>query len=401
MTEYLLYNNPSKCYGCRACEQVCPQKAITMEANDEGFLYPVLKESLCVKCGLCAKVCPHDNPGAVPDAPLKVFAAQYNKREVLEESSSGGVFSAVADYVLQESGAVSGSVFDDHFRAIHLVTDNPQIVEKMRGSKYVQSDTQSTYPEIKVRLNRGQFVLFSGTPCQVDGLKKYLGSDYKKLVTIDLICHGVPSPDLLDKYLKEKEKKQGRISDLKFRNKRRNGWCAQGSITYHRGKTHKVRTISPYNSSYYNFYFANNINRMCCYSCKYSSVRRVGDISIGDYWNIGEILPDIDSRNGISALLVNSESGLRLIETLRTKILLYDTDLISAVSGNGNLAKPSDLPASRKDIYKRINEQGYTRVAKEECKYQYVFPFLKKHTPRILKQYLKRVVYSRKPRMSR
>ena len=124
-------------------------------------------------------------------------------------------------------------------------------------------------------------------------------------------------------------------------------------------------------------------------------------MSIGDYWNIDEILPDIDSRNGISVLLVNSESGLRLFEKLKTNMILYETDLLSAVAGNGNLAKPSDMPASRKDIYKRINEQGYTRVAKEECKYQYVFPFLKKHTPRILKQYLKRVVNSRKPRMSR
>lgn len=401
MTEYILYNNPSKCYGCCACEQVCPRNAIAMKANDEGFLYPVLNEALCVKCGLCTKVCPHDNPGAVPDAPLKVFAAQYNQREVLEESSSGGIFSAVADYVLQESGAVSGSVFDDHFRAIHVVTDNPKIVDKMRGSKYVQSDTQNTYPEIKERLNKGQFVLFTGTPCQVDGLKNYLGSDDKNLVTIDLICHGVPSPDLFAKYLKETESKHGRISEIKFRNKERNGWCAQGSVTHCRAKTFRTRTISPYNSSYYNLYFANSINRMCCYSCKYSSVRRVGDMSIGDYWNIDEILPDIDSRNGISVLLVNSESGLRLFEKLKTNMILYETDLLSAVAGNGNLAKPSDMPASRKDIYKRINEQGYTRVAKEECKYQYVFPFLKKHTPRILKQYLKRVVNSRKPRMSR
>lgn len=392
MNHYLTTQDETDCYGCRACEQICPQKAIVMEPNEEGFLYPALDDSLCVKCGLCAKACPHDNTVMSPEIPIGVYAAQYKQEDALDNSSSGGIFSAVADYVLERAGAVAGCVFDNSFKAVHVVTENRDIVKKMRGSKYVQSDTQNTYAEIKQRLDRGQFVLFSGTPCQVDGLKRYLGNEYDNLLTVDLICHGVPSPAIFAEYLKDTEQKKGTITDIKFRNKKRNGWCSQGSVSYLNGSREQTCTISPFNASFYNYYYLqNNISRMSCYSCKYSSVQRVGDITIGDYWNIGDVLPDLDFKKGISVILVNSERGIKLIDALKDRILLYKTELSSAVKGNGNLSKPCDLPESRKDIYRRIKEQGYAAVAEQDCKYQYLIPFLRKHTPKIVKKILKKI----------
>lgn len=382
MTHYFTTGNESTCYGCRACEHICPQKAITMKPNEEGFLYPTLDEAICMKCGLCSQVCPNDNVTTVFRKPLKVFAAQYKQQDVLDNSSSGGIFSAVADYVLENNGSVAGCVFDDNFTAIHVVSQDHDTVAKMRGSKYVQSDTKSTYVEIKQRLEQGKFVLFSGTPCQVDGLKLYLCKNYDNLLTIDLICHGVPSPVLLAEYLKLTEQKKGKVTDIKFRNKQRNGWCAQGSVTYLRNGREKTYTISPFNASYYYYYLKNCISRMSCYSCKYSSVQRVGDITIGDYWNINDVLPHVNSKKGISVILVNTNHGKTVVQALKQRIMLFETELSSAVSGNGNLSKPCDLPDSRKNIYKRIKQQGYVVVAKQDCKYQYVVPFLRKHIPK-------------------
>lgn len=393
MNSYLLTHNEAACYGCRSCEQICPQKAIIMKPNEEGFFYPLLDESVCIKCGLCAKACPYDNTVMASKQPLKVFAAQNKNNNALKNSSSGGIFSAIADYVLGSGGAVAGCVFDDDFKAIHVVTEEPAIVEKMRGSKYVQSDTQNSYTEIRKRLERGQLVFFSGTPCQVDGLKKYLGKDYENLITVDLICHGVPSPALFAEYLNDIEHRKGKITDIRFRNKVRNGWCSQGSITYLKGNTEKTYTISPYNASYYYYYLANNVNRMSCYLCKYSTTQRVGDISIGDYWNIQDVQPDINSNGGISLILVNSERGQELVKSLADKVSLHETQLAPAVKGNGNLLKPCDLPESRKDIYRRIKEHGYAMVAKKDCKYQYVIPFFRKHTPHSVKEFLKKMLH--------
>ena len=268
MTEYILHKDKSKCYGCRACEKVCSHNAITMEPDDEGFLYPILNESLCVNCGLCKNVCPHDNDFSA-DEPLSVYALQNSSEDVLSGSSSGGAFSALADYVTENNGAVCGCVFDDNFRAIHTVTENTAVIEKMKGSKYVQSDTANSFKEVKVRLENGQRVLFTGTPCQVDGLKRFLKKDYENLITVDLICHGVPSPLLLSEYIKTTEKKKGKITDLKFRDKLRNGWRSEGTVVYKMGGKKKVLTISPFKDRYYNLYYIrNSVSRMCCYSCK-------------------------------------------------------------------------------------------------------------------------------------
>ena len=341
-----------------------------------------------MNCGLCVKVCPIENVSET-NTPIAVYAAQFKNEEELLESSSGGVFSALAEYILLKNGYVAGCVFDNNLVALHILTSDKDEVKKMRGSKYVQSDTGNIYTEIRNFLESEKLVLFTGTPCQVDGLRRYLRKDYDNLVTVDLICHGVPSPRLLSNYLTVTTEKKGRVSSLRFRDKKRNGWCSQGSICCNG----KIKTISPYNNSYYYYYYLqNSVSRMCCYSCKYSSVERTADITIGDYWNIEDIISGIDTKNGFSALLINTAKGERILNAIYDKMYLYETSLDEVVRGNGNLSSPSKLPVQRKAIYLRIEQEGWTAVEKTECKYNRLFPFVSKYIPKRIKKFLKKVV---------
>lgn len=389
MTEYLSTKDSTKCYGCRACEKICSQKAISFEPDEEGFLYPVLSEDLCVNCGLCKKVCPYDNDFSGVE-PCFVYALRHKNEEILLNSSSGGAFSLIADYVIEKGGAVCGCVFDEEFRAVHIVTEDESVIEKMRGSKYVQSDTADAFTEIKSRLEKGQAVLFTGTPCQVDGLKHYLRKDYENLLTVDLICHGVPSPLLLNEYIKTVEDKKGRITDIKFRDKKNNGWRSEGTITCENKKEY---VFSPFRDSYYNLYYVrNNVSRMSCYCCKYATQKRVGDFTIGDYWNIPDVVPELDYEKGVSVILANNQKAQGIIREVKDSVVIYETELSAAVKGNGNLSRYAEMPDSRKNIYKKILKNGFEKTAKEERKFSYVVPFIKRHMPKGIKKYLKKFV---------
>lgn len=389
MNTYIKTQDPFKCYGCHSCENICPQQAIQMKPNEEGFLYPVFDEQKCVHCGLCVKACPYDSPSAV-EMPIRSVASQYKNLDALLSSSSGGLFSALADYILSKKGYVAGCVFDDSFSAIHMLTNQCAVAEKMRGSKYVQSTMGDVYKQIQQVLMEGSLVLFTGTPCQVDGLKAFLRKEYDNLYTVDLICHGVPSPKILEDYLDTVRGKKGKVTELTFRNKKRNGWCSQGSIGY----SGKVKTITPFNNSYYNFYYLqNNVSRFCCYECKYSNVKRVGDITIGDYWNIGDVLPKVNTTDGYSAVLINTAKGDALFNGISGSLIVYETALEDVVKGNVNLTNPCSMPENRKDIYSKISQNGYEKTSKKECKYQYIKPFIRKHIPKGLKKLIKKILH--------
>lgn len=389
MNNYLKYKKSEDCYGCRACEQICPFNAIYMTTNEEGFLYPEIDYSKCKNCNLCKKVCPHDSMFLEKKQPLKCYAGKYNNEYSLEKSSSGGIFSALADYFLENNGYVVGCIFDNNFSAIHVVTNEKHVVEKMRGSKYVQSDTKNTYLEVKHLLETKKYVLFVGTPCQVDGLKNFLSHDYETLLTVDLFCHGVPSPKLFSYFLNAFKNKKGNITSISFRDKERYGWCSKGSIKYQ----NKTKSISPYNNTYYNLYYIkNNINRKCCYECKYASTSRIGDISIGDFWGIDMAIPNFDYKKGVSAILLNSEKGINYFKIIQNRMTIMETNLDSITKYNKNLISPSKMPDSRNYIYKNIYEQGYEKTVKKECNLKYISPFIRKITPKFLKKSIKKLI---------
>ncbi len=390
MTEYLIKGKKEDCYGCSACEKACPKKAITLVADREGFLYPVINKELCVECGICKSVCPHDN-ALVCNEPQAVFAGQNKNNQKLMSGSSGSMFILFAEKILEEHGAVSGCVWDNNLRATHIVTEKGQDVQKMQGSKYVQSNLNGVFEDIKARLEKGQKVLFSGTPCQVDGLKRYLRKEYAELFTIDLICHGVPSPALLEKYIEELENsKQSKVTELRFRNKAINGWRSQGTIKLDNGN---LLDFSPFKHSYYNLYYMENcVSRYSCYDCKFASPKRTGDVTIGDFWNASDFVPESIVQNGVSALLINTEKGKAFFEAINESLLLYESTLPIAQKGNERLVKGGKVPPKRQDFYTKVKELGLEKVADEYCKYRYLVPFVKKHMPRGVKKIMKKML---------
>lgn len=385
MLEYLKCNNVESCYGCNACEQICPKNAIKLIENSEGFNYPLLDDKLCVNCGLCEKVCPYTKE-LVDNEINNVYGLQNLNQDDLMKSSSGGAFIAMAKFVLSKGGFVAGCVLDENFVAKHILTNDLNLVEKMQGSKYVQSYIGNVYTNIKELLDDGKFILFSGTPCQVAGLKFFLMKGYDNLLTIDLICHGVPSQFLLNEYIKNQNKE---LKDLKFRDKKANGWRSAGTISY----KDCTKKISPNNDSYYNLYYIENaVSRMSCYSCKYATTNRVGDITIGDFWNINDEFSNIDTKNGFSEIKINSNKGMDFFNSIKNNFFIVDATLKIIVNGNGNLVKPCEKPDIRDEIYNEINKYGYKFVVKKYCHFSYIKPFLKKLFPKKIKKIIRRII---------
>ena len=338
------------CTGCRACEQQCSRNAIAMRADFEGFLYPKIDTEKCNNCGLCEKTCPMLRDD-LQNSVLETIAAKNLNKEQILRSASGGVFAAIAEVILEQGGVVFGCAFDENIVAGHIFAENLNELCKLQGSKYVQSDTKNTYSQAKEFLRQNRKVLYSGTPCQVAGLKAFLGKDYENLITIDLICHGVPSPKLFAKYIEWLGKKMGgRIIYYDFRNKEQGGW-RYGLKAETEIKSEYLKTsLDPYLLSF----SKKETLRECCYSCKYKCETRTGDLTIGDYWGIfsKKVHPDFFSRDGVSVILVNTHNGRKIFENIKNKVESIQSTFKNVTSTQANF-KPSSIerPMIRDYIY--------------------------------------------------
>lgn len=354
------------CTGCRACEKVCVSGAISMIKNAEGFLFPHKDETKCINCGKCRDVCPAENPVELRE-PLKVYAAVHKDDAVLKDSSSGGAFTAVSDIVFERGGVVVGCAFDKDFYARQVMVSNKNRISECRGSKYVQSDTLDTFSQVKKLLDDGVFVLYTGTPCQIAGLKNYLGEDYENLLTADFICHGVPSPELFKQHISWLEKKnKDKIVNYRFRSKV--GSYRFGLYYYYYfGRSTKAvggsAALDPY---YYNFLNAKTY-RECCYKCLYAQEKRLSDFTFADFWSVEKFHPDIDSDMGASILLFNTEKSLRYQTEIEKNMMLFPSRMEWMKQINFNLNRPADRPDSRSGIYKKIQELGYEKWAEQYC----------------------------------
>ena len=334
--------SPKDCCGCEACAQICPKKCISMKCDTEGFLYPKVDASTCIDCGLCEKVCPVINQYDT-QKPLRVCAAKNNNETERLLSSSGGVFVLVAKDILKEGGVVFGAKFDDDFNVIHDYCETDEELCKFQGSKYVQSRIGDTYIKAKKFLTEGRKVLFSGTSCQIAGLKHFLKKDYDNLFTIDIVCHGVPSPLVWKNYLNEikcAKRKIGKnsvflsvnetsvdLTDVSFRDKT-NGWKKYGfKITYVASKAtentvskssiNKLTLIEPFYDNIFMKGFLQNLYlRPSCYYCAAKAGKAHSDITIADYWGIQNYYPQFDDDKGIGLVLINSEKGEQLYSFL-------------------------------------------------------------------------------------
>lgn len=308
------------CCGCSACMSICTKSAITMKEDEEGFLYPHTDLSLCNNCGQCSRVCPiiRYDQKAIEGSPLGIFALHHKDDYTWSNSSSGGAFAAISDYVFAQQGCVFGAAYNDKFKVQHLKAENPTEALKFRGSKYVQSDIRLIYQAVKQELKKGRIVLFSGTPCQVEGLKGFLNKPYHNLITVDLVCHCIPSPRVFSDYLQFIQEKKGRhIKKIMMKDKTL-GWGNQKiRITF---DDDSEWFDTPETNLWSNLFYSQLISRPSCHSCRFANFNRPGDITIGDFWGIEKSHPDFFDTRGISLLFVNTEIGHKVFNSIKSDL---------------------------------------------------------------------------------
>lgn len=301
------------CCGCSACLQVCPRKCIEFKEDEAGFRYPYVDNTLCVNCGLCVKVCPMLSEGETT-CPTDVYAVKYQNESIRSESSSGGVFTLLAECILNDSGVVFGARFDKDWTVIHDYVETKEDLKYFRGAKYMQSKLDGAYMQAELFLKAGRKVMFTGTPCQIAGLKKYLKREYNNLLTVDFICHGVPSSKVWKLYLSNELKNMSKelsIDTISFRAKD-SGWhnySVKLTTVDSRGIRSDLRNIF-FNNVYMRLFLSDLILRPSCYKCLSKSGRSGADVTLGDFWGVEKKHSDFDDDKGVSLVLVNSDKGI-------------------------------------------------------------------------------------------
>jgi len=346
-----------KCCGCSACQQICPKKAISWKVDACGFYYPEVDMSECIECGLCEKVCPMlHSDDALQGVPMESYAAVCKDRDELMHSSSGGMFFAIADYVLRSGGVVFGAAFTDDFKLHHIGISRIEDLPKIQKSKYLQSHNESVYTEIRDLLKKDVTVYYAGTGCQVAGLKLFLRKPYDNLITTDILCHGVPPQAVFDVVVLNLERHYGgKLIRYDFRDKSVWGWSCSSSSSIDRGGKSIYVGNDKLQDGYFNAFIKGVNYRESCYVCPFACGRRAGDLTLGDFWGVENYIPVPDIRSGVSALLVNTEQGKKLLEHLRNSITLYPAKTADIEVINKTLSRPTSRPPERDEFFSKFH----------------------------------------------
>lgn len=378
--------NKSKCCGCHACFNKCPKNAIEMIEDEQGFKYPKINKEKCINCGLCEKVCPIININQKQNQPIAY--ACYNLNETIrEESSSGGIFSLLSEWILDKNGVVFGAAFNDEFLVQHTYIENMSDLKKFRGSKYLQSLINDTYKKAKEFLDNGRYVLFTGTPCQIEGLMSYLGKKYEKLYTQDIICHSNPSPKVWKKYLEYLEKQSNsKLENVNFRDKSLEGWS-----NYHLKA--KFKTGSEYNSIHskdkYMKIFLNSLSsRESCYECHFRKLNRVSDITLADFWGIDNILPKMNDEKGTSLVIINSYKGKELFDAIQKDIKCENVDINAALKYNPAMINSPQKNKNREKFFCNLDTMEFDELVKKYVPRTNILQKVKNKCKKILKRVL-------------
>ena len=354
------------CTGCTACYNICPKHSITMLSDHEGFLYPHVNEQSCIECGLCVKVCPILNYGDTPkNEVMSAYAAHHKNKNTWYLSSSGGAFSSIVEYVLENHGVVYGAAYNDDFKVCHERADNNDDALKFRGSKYSQSVLYDIFKDVKNDLSLGKLVMFSGTPCQIAGLQSFLRKDYKNLLTVDLICHCVPSPKVFNDYISFIERKyKKKIVYINMKDKTE-GWPVQSPRIYFDDGT---TLFGEYDSYLWEKIFYSYLAiRPSCHKCKFSNLNRGGDITVGDYWGVEKIHPEFNHPNGASLVLVNTNKG--------HKYFTHISNSLDYTNTNAQKALPNTLLYTTKPNSRRSQFwKDYSKLSFEKLTKKYFEP---------------------------
>lgn len=348
------------CCGCSACTSVCPQKCIEMKVDNEGFLYPEVEKTTCVNCGLCENVCPVLNAkkNNIINVIKKAFLIQNRNIKVLKESTSGGFFSVLAEHVIEQGGIVIGAAYDSEFNVKHIIINNIEGLEWLRNSKYTQSNINGMYLECKEILETGKKVCFSGTPCQIAGLIDFLGKKYENLITVDVVCRGVPSPLLFAKYIKWLGGSD-KISSIKFRDKHYGYFCSMMSVYYKSGKVIRKEIHS---DPMLRFFFNNMCSRPSCHKCAIKTLDRLSDFTMFDCWHANKFSNKFGTY-GTTAVIVRNNDAYKLLKDLKEEFLYEEVDLETVIELDGSMMLKS-VPASeeRDDFFYALNCDEFDAV---------------------------------------
>ena len=340
-----------------------------MISDKEGFWYPQIDKENCSNCGLCEKVCPIIYNWQPDNSRTTTSMAAINMNEDIRlKSSSGGIFTLIAEEIIKRGGVVFGAAFADDFRSVyHMYVDNIECLEKLRGSKYVQSKIGDTYKQAKNFLDRGRIVLFTGTPCQIGGLYSYLRKPYENLFTQDIICHGVPSPMVWEKYVDEREKKSASTTQRMFFRHKKYGWKTYAVLFEFSNNTAYVKNLLE--DSYMRIFLSNSCLRPSCYNCAFKSVQRQADITLADFWGIQNVLPEMDDNKGTSLVITHSSKGEMLISAISNSIIFKTTDIKNAKKYNSALIKSAKMSEQRNNV---LNETQSCEIDKLADKFFHV-----------------------------
>ena len=359
MNAYLKTQDKTRCCGCKACAAVCPTKSVSFVEDSLGFFYPQIDQATCLRCGRCESVCQYHKQPEVHPA-IETFAAKTRDADVIQNSSSGGVFTELAKETLSRKGVVYGAAFDSSLRVAHIrVTTETELVA-LQKSKYVQSDTGGVYEQVKQDIDQGKLVLFSGTPCQVAALRSFMRKPSDSLICVDVACHGAPSPTDFERCKRSIENKyKGKLIRFDFRTKAR-GWTHMCSFaTENDAGKQSVHFVKPYQLPYYYFFLHGYNFRDSCYACPYASLNRVGDITLADCWNVESLKIDFETKNGTSLVLANTELGRRLLDSVSSRLEKMRVDNEFAALSNQPFRAPCKKPERREAALQDVVKNGY------------------------------------------
>lgn len=359
-------NNKKDCCGCTACASACPKNCISMVCDSEGFKYPKIDSKLCVDCGICEKVCPVINSEKNEELPEKAYIVRNTNPEIVKNSTSGGAVTAFCEEILSKNGIIFGGAFDKDFEVKHMSAEKTEELKIFRSSKYVQSDLTDTFQRVKKSLDDGRYVMFTGTPCQVEGLLKYLKKPYEKLFTVDFVCRAVPSPLVWKKYKELKTKKyNSEITYANFREKTYGYHSANLTLRFANGKKSIENTKTDYMLK---SFFDGMCSRPSCNDCAFRKVKRVSDLTVFDCWDITRYVPDLaDDDKGYTAVIVQSEKGSQMLKDVNKKLIMYKADVDTLIKNDGFMAVQNpDVHPKRSQYFEMLNSGvPLDRIVKE------------------------------------
>lgn len=351
-----IIKNQYKCCGCRACVNRCPTSCIQMITDQDGFDYPVVNETLCIECGMCQNVCPLNKDYKKEKSTImNVYACYNNKLSERIKSSSGGIFSLLAKWILNKNGIVFGAAFNEKMLVEHIGIETYEDLSKLRGAKYVESDVKNIFQQVEHELKKNRDVLFSGTPCQVQGLLCFLNKDYEKLICVDIVCHGVPSSKVWAEHIKYKEKQVGsKLVSVSFRNKDI-GW--KRYLIRYEFDNGLVNSVISKEDTFMKGFLKDLYSRPSCYECKFKGIERPSDFTLGDFWGSEKVVPELDDDKGLSMLLINSKKGVNVFEEISPNIKFKTVESQDAVKNNPSIIRPI-LSTERREVFiKKYNEE--------------------------------------------